>query len=639
MRFSMNRMMMALTGMMFFSSLSMAAPTNLEASVDAAIRSLPAAQKKAATSDPEFRRRLIIYLKKLKLKDNESLAALLERLFESSTQFLYCTPDDWACLEKKPVVPPTKEFRVEATGDLGKPVKVSEPLKIETFFTKRWAQREMNLPANDPTMADVLGKKIDENAKDGLYLAIYGIDDIDDSMKPVYDSIARKVHEGVDTQAVVDVTNEGAANSFPRTYDVVRNGPEFKVVDFKLADLNMSYYEPKEDKKSWVWGRPEWMDEIQGVAPETFYSPELDRKKTRKFTKYDKDAAWLVKQPGGKSAIRLAFQYKSTVDLVHLMNSAANDDMNSKARIEFPVTNIMHNKFAVMKRGDHLSVWSGTTNIARSCMGNEENSNMAVFVDNTAVAETFMAEFQEMHGYDESNTRLKKDAPSLVTGRFHSLKTPNTKRYFQFADGHEVRVHFSPTDDGEHRAIMPMIWSAKKGDTLRISMFGCGGIELVRAFQAAAARGVKILIALDKFTSSGTSSWVMDSEGSILEPNPYNPKATGNISARFSDWNGLNHQKVGTLTRANGRVETLIVGSQNWSITGNDDNDENMLTIRHKTKSLKAGEAFNQDFDSFVYPLAKPIRTTADGKIIKEKSESLGAASDGGEREASEPSL
>ncbi|MGZ5280461.1 MAG: phospholipase D-like domain-containing protein, partial [Pseudobdellovibrionaceae bacterium] len=219
-----------------------------------------------------------------------------------------------------------------------------------------------------------------------------------------------------------------------------------------------------------------------------------------------------------------------------------------------------------------------------------------------------------------TNTRLKKDIPSLITGRFHKQKRPNTKRYFQFSDGHELRLHFSPTDDGEHRAILPMLWTAKAGDTIRISMFGSGGVEGVRALQAAAARGVKIQIVLDNVTGSGLYSWIKDSEGNFMEENPYAPgnqQVQDNIKVRLNNWPGLNHQKTATLTRANGRVETLIVGSQNWSLSGNDTNDENMVTIRHKTQSVKAGEAFNENFDKFMYPLALSIRLTADGKIEK----------------------
>jgi len=601
------------------ASQSWGAPTDLARSVDDAIAELPAVSQKAAMA-PEFRNRLIAYLESLQLKNDRSLKELLSRLFQSSTQLVVCNQDDWSCLERKPMVLPSVAHRLDESEDLGKPVKIKEPLSIETYFTKKWSQRRMSQPEVGDTVAQIMGKTITKNAKDGLYMAIYGIDDIKESMKPVFDAIEAKVNAGVPTQAVVDVSKEGSPNSFARAYDVVIDDDNnVSLNKFKLSDLDFSYVKPA-DPKLWAWGRPQWMDQIQNLDPSVFAEKDST----------SKDAAWIIKQPGGKNAIRLAFQYKDTPALVGMINRNIKSNETAQARIEYPMDGLMHNKFAVMKDGKKMSVWTGTTNVSETCMGTEKNSNMAIVINHTEVAQEFLKEFQEMYGYDASNTRLKKDIPSLITGRFHKQKRPNTKRYFQFSDGHEMRLHFSPTDDGEHRAILPMIWTAKEGDTIRISMFGSGGIEGVRALQHAAARGVKIQIVLDNVTGSGLYSWIKDSEGNFMEENPYAPgdlQVQNNIQIRLNNWPGLNHQKSATLTRANGRVETLIVGSQNWSLSGNDTNDENMVTIRHKTKSVKAGEAFNENFDRFMYPLALSIRLTADGKIEKFGGEEVDASS------------
>ena len=44
-----------------------------------------------------------------------------------------------------------------------------------------------------------------------------------------------------------------------------------------------------------------------------------------------------------------------------------------------------------------------------------------------------------------------------------------------------------------------------------------------------------------------------------------------------------------------------------------------MVTIRHRLKSLKVGEEFNQHFDQALYPLAARILVNADGKIERVK--------------------
>ncbi|MES3038599.1 MAG: phospholipase D-like domain-containing protein, partial [Bdellovibrionota bacterium] len=71
----------------------------------------------------------------------------------------------------------------------------------------------------------------------------------------------------------------------------------------------------------------------------------------------------------------------------------------------------------------------------------------------------------------------------------------------------------------------------------------------------------------------------------------------------------LNHHKTASLTRKNSQgqkvAHTLIVGSQNWSTTGNDESDENMLTFRNRDKGIAAAEAFNKHFDEKIWRNSK----------------------------------
>ncbi len=607
----MTKILATLLATICVSTSAFAEPTDLEATVDAKIAKLPALQKKSIAENPKYRQNLIAYLQHLQLVDDASLEGVVDRLFESSTQFLMCADQaDWECLEGKNLVQPKVAYRMDVKPDLGKPVVVNQPLKMSYYFTKRWSQKKKGLPTKDPTMAQIFGDKITQNAKDGLYLSIYGIDDADGSMKPVFDAIAGKVKAGVDTRAVVDIAKEGAPNSFFRAYDIEmeKGGPSVTVST--LANFDFTYVNPA-DPERWAFGRPAWMDKVR-----EFDAATLRGEKGDKNARYLADAAWISKMEGGKTATRMSYQYKDTPRLLQLLNNGITDNLKTRGHIEYPMDGIMHNKYAVMKNGKNLSLWTGTTNVAQTCMGDEDNSNMGVFIESTELAQSFMDEFNEMFGFDPSNKKLQENVPSLVTGRFHTLKSVNTKRYFKYADGFEVRVHFSPTDDGEHRAILPMLRTAKQGDTIRISMFGSGGIEGVRELQAAAARGVKIRIVLDNTTGSGNYSWIKDAEGNLMETNPYSESAE-KIEVRLNNWPGLNHQKIGTLTHKDGRVEVMILGSQNWSLGGNDANDENMLTIRHRTKSVTAGEAFNQDFDQNQFPYSFQIRLSADGKVEK----------------------
>ena len=293
------------------------------------------------------------------------------------------------------------------------------------------------------------------------------------------------------------------------------------------------------------------------------------------------------------------FQYKDTPALINLLTPP-------DVKVEFPATgDIMHNKFVVMKGlNSGLRVWSGTTNVSATCMGAERNANASFYIRNSEIAQAYEDEFQEMFGISAA-----KPSP---TGLFHQAKTPNTHRYFVVNDPAkgktEVRVHFSPTDDGEHRSIIPTILSIQRCDHVRISMFAGAGYETLRAFQYAQSKGAQIEVVMDRLTGVGATSWVRSAQGSFSDPNPYgqatgtcaNGQPAGTLKVLESLWDGLDHTKIMTVSRplADGHEHAvaMILGSQNWSTQGNDANDENMMTLTNTTTGVAMGDAFNQYF-------------------------------------------
>lgn len=492
-------------------------------------------EKKAGTvasSGPEQIKILAQYVDFLKLPDSEK-SNVTARLFESSTQFLFCNNlENWECLEKSPTLATLALYRTEVSDDLGKPIKVEGPLKMEYYFTQQWYKtrkqlvegREEKVPEKAST-ADVLGKLLEQDWS-RVSMAIYGIDGIGEidsktkknnfSMKRPFDAMSRYA----DIRAVVDV------NSY-KTEESISHG--------------------------------------------------------------------------------VVYQYAPTKELYDVLNKNQ-PEADFKLRHEYPASNIMHNKFFVFDKNKKRSVWTGTANISKNCMGDEDFANMSVYIDSDEVANSYLTEFDEMFNYADPD-EIK--APRLV-GRFHRNKKPNTKRYFVFADGHELRVHFSPTDDGEHRSIIPMILSARAGDVIRVSMFGSGGLEYVRALQYAAFKGATVKVFVDRDTSfQVANSWINRKAAAKLQgPNPYG-KIKGKLEIRHTNWGGgnMNHHKTATLTRKSGKsnvAEVLILGSQNWSLAGNDDNDENMVTIRN-FKGVAAAQAFNEHFDRLIWPTGKPV--------------------------------
>lgn len=480
----------------------------------------------------------------------------IQRLFIASTQFLDCpVMTDWECLEKSPVFPPTADFRIEKS-DVTTAVNAGSALDMDVFFTEGWDGSPRGM------VSERFAEKINKDSTKSLSLAMYGIDDIDASMSNVYQAIINRSKTKANVRAVVDVMGfeRGAT---PWVFNYV-DQPQFE--------------------SEWLFG--------QSTNPEN---------------------------PNG---MHMTFQYDGTPSFIREMNEGITNQDQSRVRLEWSTARIMHNKFAVMENSKgQKSVWTGTANISKNCMGVEANANMSVYIRNDAIATAYLDQFNLMFNFDKTIEVKSKqvrpvsaEEPSLV-GRFHRAKYPVNKRYFTFGDGTKLRVHFAPTDDAEHRSIIPMLLSAKKGDQIRISMFGGTGYELVRAMQYAAAKGADVKIAFDRRLGHGLTSWIRDSVLNVNMENPYANKfenvgvTPGKISYRVSTWSGKNHYKAGTLTRrlGNGKMlpEQIIVGSQNWSSGGNDFNDENLISIQNLNYGVKAAEMFNTEFDTRLWVNSK----------------------------------
>ena len=592
------------------------------------VQATKAAVKKALPKvAPEKIERIAAYLVSIGLTPEKSnFKFQLTRLLNSSTNFIFCEDsEDWACLEGKAQVEPKSKMRLDVYPNLGTVVKAGDSLELEYFFTNGWYDNFVNKREKfvipETTVAEVLGEKIRTEGEKKIFLALYGIDDIQDTMASVFNAIADRVKAGVATYAVLDVSDEAQANGFIRDYNMTKLPDGRYALGNKKVELDWSYINPK-DADNAAFLPPSWSE--QYLTDIVGLSKTMSKFEMRKYllkdmfvkppatTKtYDLQAAdltWIALNKDlsnyQEELSRTSFQYANSLQVLRLLNSGIKNNDQARARIEFPFTGIMHNKFVVFEKNNgSRSVWSGTTNVARSCMGDESNSNLAILIRNDAISNAFLAEFTEMHqGYNSSASKPK----TLLTGAFHDKKRPNTQRYFSFNDGTEARVHFSPTDDGEHRVILPMIYSARKGDLLRISMFGGGGYEMVRAMQSAVARGVEIRIVFDNLTGSGANSWWKAKDGNLMQENPYAKSPIGSVEVRKNNWNGLNHHKSATLSRRQKdgslKAEVIIIGSQNWSQTGNDINDENMVTIRNKKKELDVMTAFNKEFDEKMWP-------------------------------------
>ena len=108
-----------------------------------------------------------------------------------------------------------------------------------------------------------------------------------------------------------------------------------------------------------------------------------------------------------------------------------------------------------------------------------------------------------------------------------------------------------------------------------------------------------------------STSWInRKSQVRLQGVNPYGV-VKGKLEIKHTDWGAgnMDHHKSATLTRktADGMVPlALVVGSQNWSVAGNDENDENMIVLRNP-EGLQIVKDYNRHFDSLIWPTGKSV--------------------------------
>lgn len=215
---------------------------------------------------------------------------------------------------------------------------------------------------------------------------------------------------------------------------------------------------------------------------------------------------------------------------------------------------LMHNKFFVF---DEQKVWTGSGNISDTGLYMEYNANWSILIDHADLAAAYTVEFEEMYA-----------------GDFHTDKTDNTAHTFTtLADGSIIESYFGPTDDAETNAIIRAIDEATTTLDMRIFYFTSWAVR--DAVIDAHDRGVAVRVILDASSAEG--------EFSIHEE-----LRTEGITVKVENWPGKEHMKA---LAADGEV--VILGSQNWTYSGNTASDENTLYI----KNAVLAEAFEDDFD------------------------------------------
>ena len=243
---------------------------------------------------------------------------------------------------------------------------------------------------------------------------------------------------------------------------------------------------------------------------------------------------------------------------------------------------LIHDKYFIF---DKKVVWTGSTNISSSGTGGY-NTNISAVIKSAKIAELYTLDFEKM----------------FVQGLFHKNKPVLSQKGILLEDSSVVDVFFSPNSKILDDGILPIINSAKQ--YIYVPIFYLTNQKIYDALYESKIKGVDVRIILDAHSATTQHSKVKEI------------RKLG-IPIKVENWGGKMHMK--SLISDD---TYIILGSCNFTNTGVNKNDENLIIIRNtelakgfKTKFLEYWKIIP---DNWLYSTPKP-----------EGEDSIGSCSDG----------
>ncbi|MCW5875985.1 MAG: hypothetical protein KIS85_03795 [Anaerolineales bacterium] len=198
----------------------------------------------------------------------------------------------------------------------------------------------------------------------------------------------------------------------------------------------------------------------------------------------------------------------------------------------------MHNKFTII---DRQHIWTGSMNYTVS--GAYFSRNNLLHIDSPALAENYLAEFEEMFfGFD--------------FGEFSPANTPYPSLDLE---GVLVETYFAP-EDGALRRLVGLVNAAE--ESIHFMAFSFTSDELAAAVHAAAVRGVVVRGVMD------------EDQGLHNTGGEYFGFMEAGLAVRLDGERGAMHHKVLVIDE-----RIVVTGSYNFSNSAERRNDENLLVI------------------------------------------------------------
>lgn len=242
--------------------------------------------------------------------------------------------------------------------------------------------------------------------------------------------------------------------------------------------------------------------------------------------------------------------YANTFEFANLIKNCSCDKAQQGVQNpSFYTNSIMHNKFYIF---DKSVVITGSANLSHTDMS-DFNTNNAILICSKQIAEIYTKEFEQMYN-----------------SKFHNLKSKIDNKENIKLGNSIISIYYSPTDEIIKQVFIPLINRAKQ--YIYIPTFLITDYNLANALISAKSRGVDIKVIVDATNAKNNYS-----KHKYLREH--------GITVKTENYAGKLHSKSMIIDDY-----ITVIGSMNFSRSGETKNDENVLVIKDSglTKFYKA---------------------------------------------------
>ncbi len=241
---------------------------------------------------------------------------------------------------------------------------------------------------------------------------------------------------------------------------------------------------------------------------------------------------------------------------------------------------LMHNKFAIF---DNKIVYTGSMNFSKTGFSGYDYNDVAI-IKSKEIAQLYTNEFEQM-----------------LAGKFHNKKQQNNPaNKFQVGNSN-IEIYFSPQDKSSLR-IVQLIKNAQ--NYIYIPTFLITHTQISNELIAAHKKGIDVKIIMD-----ANNVYTRNTKHQLLRQN--------GIPVKIENYAGKLHSKTMIIDD-----KYIIMGSMNFSNSGENKNDENMLIITNPRLAQSYKNFFN-----YLWEIIPDRYLKYNPKA--ESPESIGSCSDG----------